>query len=74
MITLLDSSPTVTHSSHPYLTHPYPFLITPHSYFGPPVDVWAFACMAFQMLCCKPAFSAESLAALHVRILRCQLA
>ena len=27
--------------------------------------------MAFEMLCCKPAFSAESLAALHVRILRC---
>ena len=40
-------------------------------YLGPPVDVWALACLAFEMLTCRPAFTAESMAALHVRILRC---
>lgn len=40
-------------------------------YFGPPVDVWALACMAFEMLCSRPAFTADSMKELHVRILRC---
>ena len=40
-------------------------------YLGPPVDVWAFGCLAFETLCNRPAFNAESLTALTVRILKC---
>lgn len=39
-------------------------------YHGPPVDVWAFGCLCFETLCNRMAFTADSLAALNVRVMK----
>ena len=39
-------------------------------YLGPPVDVWALGCLAYELMHNKPAFRAQSLAELNVRILK----
>lgn len=39
-------------------------------YLGPPVDIWALGCMAFELLHNRPAFRAQSLPELNVRIMK----
>lgn len=47
-----------------------PELVRGASYFGPPVDVWAFGCLMYELLHNRVAFRGESHAELNVRIMK----
>lgn len=49
-----------------------PELQKPSPYAGPPVDIWALGCVGFEMLHNRPAFRAQSIPELNVRIIRCK--
>jgi serine/threonine protein kinase len=42
------------------------------AYLGPPVDVWALGCLAFELLHNRQAFRAQSIPEMNVRILKCK--
>ncbi len=47
-----------------------PELLARESYHGPPVDVWALGCFAYELLHGKPAFRGESMEQLQLRVKR----
>jgi len=47
-----------------------PELVRGGQYIGPPVDVWALGCVAYELLHNRPAFRAESMQMLNLRILK----
>ena len=47
-----------------------PELIRGTPYLGPPVDSWAFGCLAYELLHNRVPFRAESMPTLHARILK----
>jgi hypothetical protein len=48
-----------------------PELLRGGQYLGPPVDVWALGALAYELLHNRPAFRAQSLPELNIRILKC---
>lgn len=47
-----------------------PELNSGKAYLGPPVDVWALGCLAFELLHNKPAYRAQSIPELNARIMK----